>query len=103
MEDGFITVKDGVNWLRHAETGSGTLFAEGLAGTHAILRPNHLTAWRCRKCEIVTFQYGHRHETDQRRRAAENADLEPLPVDEDTDEQAAEGTEADSSERLRRF
>ncbi len=71
MEDGFLSVKDGLNWLRNHDSQAGMQFAEGIPGTHAVMRPNHLTGWRCRACELVTFQYGRRHESEQRRKAAE--------------------------------
>ncbi len=77
MEEGFLSVKEGLHWLRSAETG-GMQFAEGVPGTQAIMRPNPLKAWRCRKCELMTFEYGHRHEETLRERARKAETGEPL-------------------------
>ncbi len=44
--------------MRRAEGPYGD-FAESIPGTHAILRPNRLPAWKCNACELVLFRFGH--------------------------------------------
>lgn len=56
MEDGSLPVGEGLHWLRWRE-GLGD-FAEHIPGTHAVMRPNHLEAWRCKKCLLILFRYG---------------------------------------------
>ncbi|MFA9479252.1 PF20097 family protein [Phycisphaerales bacterium AB-hyl4] len=58
MEEGFIPTAGGLHWYRRRET-SGTDFAEALPGTFSWDRRSRLPAWRCKKCHIVAFRYGH--------------------------------------------
>ncbi len=58
MNPGYVAVSQGLNWMRRAE-GSFNDFAETIPGTHAVLRPNRLPAWRCTACNLVTFRFGH--------------------------------------------
>jgi len=69
LEEGYVSVKDGLNWLRSANTPTGVQFAEGIPGTSAIMRSNRLVGWRCRKCELIIFAHGRRHEEAERERA----------------------------------
>ena len=80
LEEGYLSVKEGLNWLRCADTPTGLQFAEGIRGTNAIMRSNRLAAWRCRKCELVLFAHGNRHEQAQRER--EEATLANRPPEE---------------------
>ena len=56
MEDGAVPLSEGLHWLRRRKGQHD--FAEDLPGTHAILRQNHLEAWRCKRCQLVLFRYG---------------------------------------------
>lgn len=58
MTAGHVSVSQGLHWMRRAEGPLGD-FAETLPGTHAVLRPNRLPAWRCTACQLVLMQYGH--------------------------------------------
>ena len=63
MIRGSVSVSQGMVWRRNTRSG-GRDFAEDLPGTHAVLRPNRLPAWRCAGCELVLVRYGrkiHRH------------------------------------------
>lgn len=83
MDEGAIPVHQGLHFLRNRH-GRYRDFAENIPGTSAIVRPNDLAAWRCRKCELVVFAYGQRHLDQQRHDAATHR-----PVD--TTDTAAEG------------
>ena len=58
MTVGYVSVSQGRSWMRRAEGPLGD-FAETIPGTHAVLRPNRLPAWRCPACQLVTFRFGH--------------------------------------------
>lgn len=58
MKPGFVSVSSGLHWLNRDAGPLGTDFLESIPGTHAIMRPNRLPAWRCRSCENITFRYG---------------------------------------------
>ncbi|QQE12855.1 hypothetical protein JD969_05155 [Planctomycetota bacterium] len=57
MEEGCLPVTQGLTWIK-GRNAEGNKFAENLPGTHAVMRPNHIMAWRCRKCHVITFKYG---------------------------------------------
>ncbi|WP_432797646.1 PF20097 family protein [Poriferisphaera sp. WC338] len=57
MDEGSLPVSTGLTWV-NGRKGEGHEFAENLPGTHAVMRPNHVMAWRCRKCNVITFKYG---------------------------------------------
>lgn len=57
MEEGCVPAANGLLWVRGRMIGENAM-AEDLPGTHAVMRPNRLEAWRCRKCQLVTFRYG---------------------------------------------
>lgn len=83
MEEGAVSVSHGLKWRRMRGSDMADM-VEDLPGTHAIMRPNHLLAWRCKKCKLVTVQYGkplEQHPVVQRR-FAEAEDLEAAEVQE---------------------
>ncbi len=57
MQTGFLPTSQGMHFIR-GDGRSASHFAEGLPGTHAIMRTNKLLAWRCKACEVVVFRYG---------------------------------------------
>lgn len=57
MQTGFIPVSRGMVFIK-GDGKAAHHFAEGLPGTHAIMRTNKLLAWRCKACEFVVFRYG---------------------------------------------
>ncbi|QDU34780.1 hypothetical protein KS4_28550 [Poriferisphaera corsica] len=57
MEEGCLPVTQGLTWIK-GRNAEGNHFAESLPGTHAVMRPNHIMGWRCRKCRVITFKYG---------------------------------------------
>ena len=57
MEEGCLPITQGLTWIIGRE-GEGRKFAENLPGTHAVMRPNHIIGWRCRRCQLITFKYG---------------------------------------------
>jgi hypothetical protein len=56
MEEGCLPVAGGMHWVRGR--GQAKTLTENIPGTHAVMRTNRLEAWRCRKCQLVTFRYG---------------------------------------------
>lgn len=58
MTPGFISITTGLKFIRN-KNGRPADFAEDLPGTHSIMRPNHLPAWKCTACELVLMRYGH--------------------------------------------
>ena len=54
---GHVAVSQGLHWLRRARGPYGD-FREAIPGTHAILRPNRLPAWKCNACELILFRFG---------------------------------------------
>jgi hypothetical protein len=78
MTEGMLPISNGLTWVRGRGKDAAT-FAEDLPGTHAVLRPNRLDAWRCSQCKLVLFRYG----IDEAKRRArreelrEEADAEP--------------------------
>lgn len=85
MEEGYIPTGGGMHWYRRRD-GSTSDFAESLPGTFSWDRRSRLPAWRCKKCHIVAFRYGHgitKHVEDQK--SAEHAgDDEAEPAGEPT-------------------
>ncbi|MGB0768969.1 MAG: PF20097 family protein [Phycisphaeraceae bacterium] len=57
MQTGFLPTSRGMHFIR-GDGKAASHFAEDLPGTHAIMRPNRLLAWRCKMCEVVLFKYG---------------------------------------------
>lgn len=57
MQTGFLPTSTGMHFIR-GDGKAASQFAESLPGTHAIMRPNRLLAWRCKACEVVIFKYG---------------------------------------------
>ncbi len=57
METGAISVSTGLNWLRVHHDRPADM-AEAVPGTHSVMRANHLVAWRCKKCRLITARYG---------------------------------------------
>ena len=57
MTEGALPVSGGLTWVRGRGKEASTV-ADDLPGTHAVLRPNRLDAWRCAHCRLVLFQYG---------------------------------------------
>lgn len=57
MQTGFLPVSGGMHFIR-GDGRSASHFAEGLPGTHAIMRTNRLLAWRCKSCQFVVLRYG---------------------------------------------
>ncbi len=57
MEEGLLPVSEGMHWVKGRTTGGGE-FAEDVPGTHAVMRPNRMAGWRCKKCHLILFRYG---------------------------------------------
>lgn len=60
MEEGVLPVSHGMHWLKRKDDDHAD-FAEDVPGTHSVMRANRLDAWRCKRCELILFRYGHRH------------------------------------------
>lgn len=58
MASGFIPTGGGLSWFRRSD-GPSTDFAQHVPGTFAILRRARLPAWRCVRCQLIIFEYGH--------------------------------------------
>jgi len=65
LQPGFVAVSEGLLWLRNADGPSD--FAESIPGTAALLKANRLPAWRCQRCELVTFRFGRNPERRPRK------------------------------------
>lgn len=59
MQPGVLPVSSGLSWLPWSPTATPSM-AQSLPGTHAVMRPNRIPAWRCSRCELVMFRYGHK-------------------------------------------
>jgi len=57
MEEGLLPVSHGMHWLKGRKPGGGGM-AEDVPGTHAVMRPNRMEAYRCKKCHLILFRYG---------------------------------------------
>ncbi len=64
MEEGLLPVSDGLHWSRGRSTAGGGM-AEDVPGTHAVMRPNRMEAWRCKKCHLILFRYGQSWEANK--------------------------------------
>lgn len=79
MEEGLLPAADGLHWLRGRPTGGASGaggMAEDVPGTHAVMRPNRMEGWRCKKCHLILFRYGQSWEANkqaQMRVASEEA------------------------------
>jgi len=68
MEEGLLPIAHGLHWLRGRSAGTSAglgkgaggsgVMAEDVPGTHAVMRPNRMEAWRCKKCKLILFRYG---------------------------------------------
>ncbi len=65
-----LPVDQGLHWVRGREGGTRS-FAEDVPGTHAVMRPNRMEAWRCRRCKLIVFRYGESLDTRRERYATE--------------------------------
>ena len=65
MEEGLVPVADGLHWVRGRKPGGGGAMAEDVPGTHAVMRPNRMTGWRCKKCHLILFRYGQSWDADK--------------------------------------
>jgi len=57
LEEGLLPASEGMHWVRGRTPGGGGM-AEDVPGTHAVMRPNRMEAWRCKKCHLILFHYG---------------------------------------------
>ncbi|MEM0913642.1 MAG: PF20097 family protein [Planctomycetota bacterium] len=57
MEEGALAVSQGLRWRRMKGMAMADM-AEHLPNTHSVARPNHLVAYRCRRCGLVVADYG---------------------------------------------
>jgi len=65
MEEGLLPVSDGLHWSRGRTAGGGGM-AEDVPGTHAVMRPNRMEGWRCKKCHLILFRYGQSWEANKK-------------------------------------
>ena len=65
MEEGLLPVSDGLHWSRGRATAGGGM-AEDVPGTHAVMRPNRMEGWRCKKCHLIIFRYGQSWEANKK-------------------------------------
>ncbi len=40
--------------------------SEDVPGTHAVMRPNRMEGWRCKKCHLILFRYGQSWEANKK-------------------------------------
>lgn len=57
LEEGAVAINQGLRWKRMKGLDLSEM-SEHLPNTHAVARPNHLVAYRCRRCELVVLDYG---------------------------------------------
>ncbi len=75
MEEGLLPISDGLHWVRGRKP-SASIMAEDVPGTHAVMRPNRMEGWRCKKCKLILFRFGESWEANkkaQMQHAAEEA------------------------------
>ena len=89
MQTGFLPTSTGMHFIR-GDGNASSQFAEGLPGTHAIMRSNRLLAWRCKACQVVVFKYGRNNAKKVERMLEEDAMVE---------QQSAEFLEAQEEEQ----
>lgn len=58
MTEGYIPTSAGIPWRDRNDPVGMPMIASGLPGTKALLKRPRLHAYRCPKCDIVTFKYG---------------------------------------------
>ena len=69
MEEGLLPVAHGMHWMRGRPTGGNAgagAMAEDVPGTHAVMRPNRMEGWRCKKCHLILFRYGQSWEANKK-------------------------------------
>ncbi|MEM6748876.1 MAG: PF20097 family protein [Planctomycetota bacterium] len=69
MVGGYLSVSQGLKFIRNHDHRSKPM-AEHLPGTHAVLRPNRLPAWKCPSCELMLFRYGRKLQRELERNGA---------------------------------
>ncbi len=81
MEEGLLPVSAGMHWL-HGRTPGGGGMAEDVPGTHAVMRPNRMEGYRCKKCHLILFRYGESWDANKKAQmlaAAEQGPAEDAP------------------------
>ena len=58
MQEGYIPTGGGIHWFRAREDTDLFPTAEALPATSAWFRRAKLEAYRCPRCQLVTFRYG---------------------------------------------
>jgi hypothetical protein len=58
MEEGYLPLVSGIQWRKGSEPIGLPHALKGLAGTVGWRGRPRLHAFRCSRCEIVSFQYG---------------------------------------------
>ncbi|MEX0886736.1 MAG: PF20097 family protein [Phycisphaeraceae bacterium] len=81
MEPGYLPTGGGMHWFRRTATATGVAFAESIPGTFSWLRRARLPAWRCKKCQFITFRYG--AQIQRELGAVEQAELDAQQTAED--------------------
>jgi len=85
MEEGLLPVSHGMHWVKGRKPGGSGGMAEDVPGTHAVMRPNRMEAYRCKKCHLILFRYGESWDTNKkaqmRAAAAEEAGEEDTTGD----------------------
>jgi hypothetical protein len=77
LEEGLLPVGHGMHWVRGRKPGGGGAFAEDVPGTHAVMRPNRMEAWRCKKCHLILFRYGQSWEANKKAQMRQEAEAAP--------------------------
>lgn len=84
FEEGLLPVAHGMHWLRGRPTqgagGAGGM-AEDVPGTHAVMRPNRMEAWRCKKCHLILFRYGQSWEANKKAQMRQEAEAPGAATD----------------------
>lgn len=61
--------------------------AEDVPGTHAVMRPNRMEGYRCKKCHLILFRYGESWDANKKAQmlagSDENSQSEETPSDEE--------------------
>ena len=65
MEEGLLPVSHGMHWVKGRKPGGATGMAEDVPGTHAVMRPNRMEGYRCKKCHLIMFRYGESWDTNK--------------------------------------
>jgi len=83
MEEGALAVNHGLRWKRMKGLDLADM-SENLPNSHAVMRPNHLVAYRCRACGLFVASYNRPLEQQpqyaEHRAAEDEADQAP-PTD----------------------